>query len=58
MAARMLKALAEDVARTPHHGLAALTVSRDGERVAARFGMAARPRVEGAHEAVFTCRTG
>ena len=57
MAARVVKALAEDVARLPHRGLAALTVSRDGERVAERFGMAARGRVEGAHEAVFTCRT-
>jgi hypothetical protein len=58
MAARLVKALAEDVARTPHRGLAALTVSRDGERVAERFGMAARARAEGAHEGVFTCRTG
>lgn len=58
MAARVVKALAEDVARTPHRGLAALTVSGDGERVAARFGMAARGRVQGAHEAVFTCRIG
>lgn len=54
MAARVIKALAEDVRRTPHRGLAALTVSRDGERVAERFGMAARGR--GAHEAVFTSR--
>jgi hypothetical protein len=30
MAARVVKALAEDVRRTPHRGLAALTVSRDG----------------------------
>lgn len=58
MAARLMKALADDVARTPHRGLAALTVSRDGERVAERFGMTARARAEGAHEAVFTCRTG
>ncbi len=57
MAARVVKALADDVARLPHRGLAALTVSRDGERVAERFGMAARGRVEGAHEAAFTSRT-
>ena len=57
MAARLLKALADDIARTPHRGLAALTVSPEGERVAARFGMTARARAEGAHDAVFTCRT-
>jgi hypothetical protein len=57
MAARVVKALAEDVRRTPHRGLAALTVSRDGERVAERFGMAARGGVgAGAHERVFTSR--
>ena len=59
MAACLLKALADDVARLPHRGLAALTVSRDGERVAERFGMAARGHIEGAaaHDTVFTCRT-
>jgi hypothetical protein len=51
MAARVVKALADDVARTPHRGLAALTVSSDGERVATRFGMTARGRA--AHETVF-----
>jgi hypothetical protein len=56
-AARVVKAFADDVQRTPHRGLAALTVSRDGERVVERFGMEARGRV-GAHETVFTCRTG
>ena len=55
MAARVVKALAEDVRRTPHRGLAALTVSRDGERVAERFGMEARGR-GGVHETVFTSR--
>jgi hypothetical protein len=59
MAARVVKALADDVARTPHRGLAALTVSPDGDRVAQRFGMTARPRIDAvdAHEAVFTSRT-
>ena len=56
MAARVVKALAEDVARTPHRGLAALTVSSDGERVATRFGMTARGRA--GHETVFVCKTG
>ena len=58
MAARVVKGLADDVARTPHLGLAALTVSRDGERVAARFGMEARGGVSGAekHETAFTWR--
>jgi hypothetical protein len=55
MAARVVKALAEDVRRTPHRGLAALTVSRDGERVVERFGMEARGGA-GAHETVFTSR--
>lgn len=54
LAARVIKALAEDVARTPHLGLAALTVSGDGERVARRFGMEARGA--GRHEVVFTRR--
>jgi hypothetical protein len=60
LAARVIKAFAEDVRRMPHRGLAALTVSRDGERVAARFGMAARGRVGAgaAHETVFACRVG
>ena len=59
MAARVVKALADDVARTPHRGLAALTVSRDGERVAQRFGMVARGRAGSgaAHETIFSCRT-
>jgi len=58
MAARVVKGLADDVAQTPHRGLAALTVSRDGERVAERFGMEARGREGGAamHETAFTCR--
>lgn len=58
LAARVVKALADDVRRTPHLGLAALTVSRDGERVVERFGMEPRGRVDGvsAHETVFTCR--
>ena len=56
MAARAVKALAEDVARTPHRGLAALTVSSDGERVVERFGMTARGRA--GHETVFVCTTG
>jgi hypothetical protein len=55
LAARVVKALADDVARLPHRGLAALTVSRDGERVVERFGMT--PRARTAHESVFTCRT-
>ena len=57
MAARVVKALADDVRRTPHRGLAALTVSRDGERVVERFGMERRRRAgAGTHETVFTCR--
>jgi hypothetical protein len=55
MAARVVKALADDVARTPHRGLAALTVSSDGERVARRFGMTARGHA--GHETVFVSRT-
>jgi len=58
MAARVVKGLASDVARTPHRGLAALTVSREGERVVERFGMEARGRSDGTarHETAFTCR--
>jgi hypothetical protein len=57
MAARVVKALADDVARLPHRGLAALTVSRDGERVALRFGMEARRSGDATtHERAFTCR--
>ena len=56
MAARLVKALAEDVARTPHRGLAALTVSHEGRRVAERFGMTARGGI--GHEIAFSCRTG
>ena len=58
LAARVVKGLASDVARTPHRGLAALTVSPEGERVAERFGMEARGRSDGAarHETAFTCR--
>lgn len=58
LSARVVKALAGDVARTPYRGLAALTVSREGERVVERFGMEARGRVGGAarHETAFTCR--
>ncbi|MEP7122982.1 MAG: hypothetical protein ABJE95_18790 [Byssovorax sp.] len=55
MAARVVKALADDVARTPHRGLAALTVSGDGERVVKRFGLSARGSA--GHETVFACRT-
>jgi hypothetical protein len=56
MAARVVKALADDVARTPHRGLAALTVSSDGERVVKRFGMTARGHA--GHETVFMSKTG
>ena len=59
MAARVLEALADDVRGTPHRGLAALTVSRDGERVVERFGMEPRRRAgAGAHETVYTSRVG
>ncbi len=59
MAARVVKALADDVAQTPHRGLAALTVSADGARVAQRFGMVARTPAAhvDAHETIFLCRT-
>ena len=57
LAARVIKALVDDVRRTPHLGLAALTVSGDGERVARRFGMDVRGS-GGGHEAVFTRRGG
>lgn len=57
MAARVVKALADDVRRTPHLGLAALTVSRDGERVAERFGMEPRRGAgAAAHETAYTSR--
>lgn len=59
MAARVIKALADDVRRTPHRGLAALTVSRDGERVVERFGMEPRRRAGAdAHETAYTRRVG
>ena len=58
LSARVVKALVADVAHTPHRGLAAITVSGDGQRIVERFGM--QPRGHGdasAHETVFTSRT-
>ncbi|XXY48071.1 hypothetical protein WME91_49545 [Sorangium sp. So ce269] len=55
---RLLRALADDIAAVPLRGLAAITVSEEGSRVAERFGMRRSGTlvVDGTPEQVYTRR--